>query len=184
LAAHLIWPQPDSCLIFSLSFQGVIALEPARRCYSVSRLPSLRSPIQSLNQSLLTLPLPEYAISYFDGSARYFSSCESLPPTGLVLEALHPRARSEAATRLGDPMILTTQSNSDRSNKRRRLNDQFQPLPQFRGSTNYFNSTYLIVRAAHVSQFPQSAVLRRRSHDSLPPSLAPKGLPIVSELPI
>jgi hypothetical protein len=107
----------------------VIALEPARRCYSVSRLPSLRSPIQSLNQSLLTLPLPEYAISYSNGSARYFSSCESLPPTGLVLEVLHPRARSEAATRLGDPMILTTQSNSDRSNKRRRLNDPFQPLP-------------------------------------------------------
>jgi hypothetical protein len=127
LAAHLIWPQPDSCLIFSLSFQGVIALKPARRCYSVSRLPSLRSPIQSLNQSLLTLPLPEYAISYSDRSARYFSSCKSLPPTGLVLEALHPRARSEAATRRGDPMILTTQSNSDRSNKRKRLNDPFQP---------------------------------------------------------
>ena len=97
--------------------------------YSVSSLPSLHSPIQSLNQSLLTLPLPECAVSYSEGSARYFSSCESLSPTGPVLEALHPRARSEAATRLGDPMILTTQSNSDRSNKRRRLNDQFQPLP-------------------------------------------------------
>lgn len=49
------------------------------------------------------------------------------PPTGLVLEALHPRARSEAATRLGDPMVLTLQPNSDRNYKRRRLNDQFQP---------------------------------------------------------